>query len=160
MSEHRHRAGSRTATDEAARRLAREATAESDAAILRLLGDPRSGAAEAIASAVLELRREAGIPLLLRSLGRRRADGQILLERLLDSELDDVDVRGTIVSVLLESDDPDEIAGALNAIGWLAPSGGFPGSPAAHARVVALGEHADEAIRVLAEAALVALAAP
>jgi hypothetical protein len=114
---------------------------------------------EAMASALLELRREAGIPLLLRSLGRQRAAGQILLERLLDSELDGVDVRATIISLLLETNDRDEIAGALSAIGWLTPSGGFPGSPASQARVLALCEDADEAIRVLARAALIALAA-
>jgi hypothetical protein len=114
---------------------------------------------EAMASALLELRREAGIPLLLRSLGRQRTAGQILLESLLYSELDGVDVRGTIVSILLATSDRDEIAGALSAIGWLTPSGGFPGSPACRTRVLALCEDADEAIRVLARAALVALAA-
>jgi hypothetical protein len=144
---------------EAARLLARRDAAESQVAILRLLGDRREGVTDAMASALLELRREAGIPLLLRSLGRQRAAGQILLERLLDSELDGVDVRGTIVSILLATTDRDEIAGALSAIGWLTPSGGFPGSPASHARVLALCEDADEAIRVLAQAALVALAA-
>jgi HEAT repeat protein len=139
--------------------LALRGAAESDEAILRLLSDRREDACEAMAAALLELRREAAIPLLLRSVGRQRASGQILLESLLDSELDDVDVRGTIVSVLLDTSDRDEVAGALSAVGWLAPSGGFPGSPAAHARVQALCDDPDEAIRVLAQAALVAFAA-
>ncbi len=111
-----------------------------------------------MARALLELRREAAIPLLLRSLGRQRASGQILLESLLDSELDDVDVRRTITAVLVHTSDRDEIAGALSAIGWLTPSGGFPGSPEAHARVQALCDDPDEAIRVLAQAAHVAFA--
>ena len=87
-----------------------------------------------------------------------RASGQILLESLLDSELDDVDVRGTITSILADTSDRDEIAGALNAIGWLTPSGGFPGSPESRARVQELCDDPDEAIRVLAQAALVAFA--
>jgi hypothetical protein len=127
--------------------------------VLRLLSDRREGAPDAMAAALLELRREAAIPLLLRSLGRQRARGQILLERLLDSELDEVDVRGTITSILAHTCDRDEIAGALSAIGWLAPSGGFPGSPATRARVQALCDDPEEAIRVLAQAALVAFAA-
>ena len=114
---------------------------------------------EAMAASLLETRREAAIPSSCAASGRQRQRGQILLERLLDSELDDVDVRGTIVSVLLHTNDRDEIAGALGALGWLAPSGGFPGSVAARVRVLALCDDPDEAIRALAQAAIVALAA-
>jgi hypothetical protein len=111
-------------------------------------------------AALLEARREAAIPLVLRCLGQDRAGGQNLLEGLLDSELDGLDVRGKIAAVLVATDDRDEIVGALSAIGWLAPGGGFPGSSALHARVRELGESPDEPIRVLAEAVLAALAAP
>jgi hypothetical protein len=135
--------------------LARRDAAGSEEAVLRLLCDPREGVMDAMAASLLEIRREAAIPLLLRSLGRQRAAGQSLLERLLESELDDVDVRGTIVSVLLDTSDRDEIAGALSAVGWLTPSGGFPGSAASHARVLLLCDDPDEAIRVLAQAARV-----
>jgi hypothetical protein len=145
----------------AARLVARLDAAESEAIVLRLLRDPDSTAVtEAMVAALLEARREAAIPLVLRSLGQDRAAGQALLEGLLNSEIDGVEVRETIVSVLLETDDRDEVVGALGAIGWLAPSGGFVASPAAHAHVQALTEHPEEAIRVLARAALAALAAP
>ena len=49
----------------------------------------------------------------------------------MNSELDDVDVRGTIVAVLLASEDRDEIVGALVAIAWLAPAATSRRSPAA-----------------------------
>ena len=48
------------------------------------------------------------------------------LEALVGSELDGVDTRGTIVSVLLETDDPNELVGALEAIGWLAAERRLP----------------------------------
>ena len=84
--------------------------------------------------------------------------GQALLEGLLTSELDGVDVRGTIISVVLGSGDRDEVVGALGAIAWLAPGGGFPAPPEAFTRVLELSEHAEEAVRILAGEALVALA--
>jgi hypothetical protein len=109
-------------------------------------------------AALLNARREAGIPLVLRSLGRQPATGQPLLEGLMNSELDDVDVRGTIVEVLQDSADRDEVAGALAAITWLAPGGNFPASTAALARVIELTEYPDEAIRTLATEVLTAAA--
>jgi HEAT repeat protein len=145
----------------AARLVARLDPRESEAIILRLLCDPDSKAVtEAMVAALLETRREAAIPLVLRSLADERATSQCLLEGLLNSELDGVEVRESIVSVLLETDDRDEVIGALGAIGWLAPSGGFPASPAARARVKALTGHCEGAIRVTAVAALAALAEP
>ena len=142
---------------EAARILARQDARENEAVVLRMLRDPRSGIAEAMVAALLEARREAAIPLVLRCLGERRSEGQLLLEGLLESELDGLDVRGKIVSVLIDTDDRNEILGALSAIGWLAPSGGFPGSPAAIARVQSLSECPEDAVRILAQAALTAL---
>jgi HEAT repeat protein len=131
----------------------------SEAIVLRLLMDSDSiPVAEAMVASLLNARREAGIALVLRALGRRRATGQPLLEGLLNSELDDVDVRGTVVSVLLATEDGDEVVGALGAIAWLAPGGNFPASPDALDRVVELTEHSEEAIRVLAAEALTALA--
>ena len=57
----------------------------------------------------------------------------------MNSELDDVDVRGTIVAVLLATEDRDEIAGALGAIAWLgARRATFPAPPAALLRVIEL----------------------
>jgi hypothetical protein len=143
----------------AARLVARLDPGTSEPIVVRLLMDDESlPVAEAMVAALLGMRREAGIPLVLRTLGRRRATGQPLLEGLMNSELDDVDVRGTIVSVLLAPEDRDEVVGALGAIAWLAPAGGFPATPAALTRVSELSEHPEEAIRVLARAALTALA--
>ena len=147
-----------TARD-AARLLARRAAPESEDVVQLLLRDPRSSVREAMVSALLEVRREAAIPLLLRCLGQDRAGGQNVLEGLLDSELDGLDVRGKIADVVTGSRDRDEIVGALSAIGWLAPGGGFPASAALRRRVRELGESPDEPIRVLANAALAALAA-
>jgi hypothetical protein len=131
----------------------------SEPIVTRLLMDSESTrVAETMVASLLNVRREAGIPLVLRSLGRRRATGQPLLEGLMNSELDDVDVRGTILSVLLATEDRDEVVGALAAIAWLAPGGNFPASPAALDRVVELTEHSEEAIRVPAAQALTALA--
>jgi hypothetical protein len=141
----------------AARLLARRAAAESETMILRLLRDPDSPAVtEAMVAALLEARHEAAIPLILRSLGQDRTAGQSLLEGLLNSELDGVEVRETIVSVLMQTENQDEVVGALGAIGWLAPSGGFPSGPAARAHVEELTAHSEDAIRVLAKAALAA----
>ena len=148
----------RAVVQEAARLLARRATPESEQVVMKLLGDPRRGVREAMVAALLDARREAAIPLVLRCLGQHRAGWQNLLEGLLDSELDGLDVRGKIAAVLIASDDRDEIVGALSAIAWLAPGGGFPGSPAVRARVQELSGSEDEPVRVLAEAALAALA--
>jgi hypothetical protein len=150
----------RAALREAARQIARSDARENEVVVMRMLRDPRSGVREAMVAALLDARREAAIPLVLRCLGQDRAAGQKLLEGLLDSELDGLDVRGKIAAVLIATEDRDEIVGALSAIAWLAPSGGFPGSPAVLARVHELRESPDEPIRVLAEAALPALAAP
>jgi hypothetical protein len=144
----------------AARQVARSDARESEAVVLRMLRDPRSGVREAMVAALLEARHEAAIPLVLRCLGEDRAGGQNLLEGLLDSELDGLDVRGKIAAVLVTTGDRNEIVGALSAIGWLAPGGGFPGSAAVQARVRELAESPDEPIRVLAEAALAALGTP
>jgi hypothetical protein len=152
--------GERAALQSAARHLARSDARESEAAVLRMLRDPRGGVREAMVAALLEARREAAIPLVLRCLGENRAGGQNLLEGLLESELDGLDVRGKIAAVLIASVERNEIVGALSAIGWLAPGGGFPGSAAVRARVRELAESPDEPIRVLAEAALAALGAP
>jgi hypothetical protein len=144
---------------QAARLIARLDPADSETIVLRLLRDPDSAAVkEAMAAALLENRREAAIPLILRCLGQDRTAGQWLLEGLLDSELDGVEVRDAIVSVLMETDDRDEVVGALSAIAWLAPSGGFPASEAARAHVDALTAHSEEPIRALALAARAALA--
>src|SRR5215212_3769045 len=82
----------------AARLVARLEPAASEAIVVHLLMDDHTAVAEAMVAALLSERRESAIPLVLRTLGRRRATGQPLLEGLLSSELDDVDVRGTIVS--------------------------------------------------------------
>ena len=147
----------RAVVQEAARLLALRATPESEQVVMKLLGDPRRGVREAMVAALLDARREAAIPLVLRCLGERRSEGQLLLEGLLESELDGLDVRGKIVSVLIDTDNRNEMLGALSAIGWLAPSGGFPGSPAAIARVQSLSESPEDAVRILAQAALTAL---
>ena len=142
----------------AARLVARLDPGASEAIVERLLTDDRTPVAEAMVTALLHARRETAIPLVLRTIGRRRAVGQALLEGLLNSELDGVDVRGTIIAVLLAAGDRDEIVGALGAIAWLAPSGGFQAPPEAFARVMELSESDEQAVRVLAAEALVALA--
>ncbi len=143
----------------AARLVSRLDPATSETIVTRLLMDSESvPVAEAMVTALLDVRREAGIPLVLRSLGRRRATGQPLLEGLMNSELDDVDVRGTIVEVVVATKDRDELAGALAGIAWLAPGGNFPASPAALLRVIELTDDPDETIRLLAAEALTALA--
>lgn len=142
----------------AARLVIRLDPGTSEAIVTRLLMDFESvPVAEAMVAALLNVRREAGIPLVLRSLGRSRVTAQPLLEGLMNSELDDVDVRGTIAGVVLASEDREEIAGALMAIAWLGPGGNFPASPAVHARVSELAGHPHEAIPILAAAALTAL---
>jgi hypothetical protein len=143
----------------AARLVIRLHPAVSVAVVTRLLMDSESiPVAEAMVATLLNARREAGIPLVLRSLGRQPVTGQSLLEGLMNSELDDVDVRGTIVEVLQGSEDRDEVAGALEAITWLAPGGNFPATPAARSRVIELIDYPDEAICALAAEALTALA--
>ena len=93
--------------------------------------------AEAMVTALLDVRREAGIPSRppLRS-ASRRATGQTLLEGLMNSELDDVDVRGTIVDVLLATEDRDEIAARSARSRGRPPAGTFRRSPAALLRVI------------------------
>ena len=76
----------------------------------------------------------------------------------MNSELDDVDVRRTIVEVLVATEDRDELAGALAAIAWLAPGGNFPASPAALLCVIEVTDDPDETMRLLAAEALTALA--
>lgn len=148
------------AAQAAARLLARRSAPESEDVVQMLLRHPRSSVREAMVAALLEARREAAIPLLLRCLGQDRAGGQNVLEGLLDSELDGLDVRGKIAAVVTATGDRDEIVGALSAIGWLAPGGGFPVSAALLQRVRELAESPDEPIRVLSQAALAALGAP
>ena len=136
--------------------------AEREAIVLRLLRDPGSAAvSEAMVTSLLEARREGAIRLILRSLGQRPEGGgdsaDCLLESLLNSELDGLDVRGTIISVLLETDSRDELLGALGAIHWLAPGGGFPAPERALAHVTRLARDSDESIRVAARRALTAL---
>ena len=82
----------------------------------------------------------------------------MLLESLLDSELDGVVVRETILAVVLDTADRRELLGALAAIAWIAPSGGFPAPADACARVGELSEGSDETVRGLARDALAALA--
>ena len=92
-----------------------------EAIVTRLLMDSDSvPVAEAMVAALLGVRREAGIPLVLSSLGRTRAGAQPLLEGLMNSELDDVDVRGTIVERLLASEDRrrDQRAPSRRSPGW------------------------------------------
>jgi hypothetical protein len=156
----------------AARLVARQASAGSDVMVLRLLRDTRSTAvSEAMARSLLRFRREAAIPLILRALGQDipavqsfrdhfDATNQVLLESLLDSELDNVEVRETIVHVLLSTEESHETVGALEAIGWIAPSGGFPASETALAHVDELSDHADQLVRGLARKAREALAEP
>jgi HEAT repeat protein len=147
----------------AARLVVRSDAADREAIVLRLLRDPGSTAvSEAMVAALLETRREEAIPLILRSLGQ--TDGappgqseQCLLDGLLNGELDGVDVRGSIVTVLLETHARDELLGALAAIAWLAPGGGFPAPPAALELAEELAGDANEAIRTAALNALAAL---
>jgi HEAT repeat protein len=147
----------------AARLVARSGPGEREDIVLRLLRDPGSDAVRAaMVAALLEARREGAIRLILRSLGEpedRGPDetGQRALEGLLSSELDGIDVRGGIISVLRETDDRQELLGALRAIGWLTPSGGFPAPPEALAYVTGLANDADAGIRAAAQTALTAL---
>jgi hypothetical protein len=148
----------------AARLAARSGAGDKEGIVLRLLRDPASTAvSEAMVSALLEARREGAIELLLRSLGQDAGasdpTAQCVLEGLLNSELDGVEVRGGIVSVLQDTDDRDELLGALRAIGWLAPGGGFPAPPAARAHVTELANDPDATIRAAAQKALTALSA-
>jgi hypothetical protein len=149
----------------AAQLIARSDAADKEAIVLRLLRDPDTAVSEAMVAALLEVRREGAVPLVLRALGQ--PDGaapddndQCLLEALLNSELDGIDVRGTIVSTLLETHARDELLGALAAIAWLAPSGGFSAPPSARALVRELTADANEAISAGARSALAALGAP
>src|SRR6476659_2221067 len=124
----------------AARLIARGKPGDKEEIVLRLLRDPGSAAvSETMVAALLEARREGAIRLILRSLGHdgeaSQETGQTLLDGLLSRELDGIEVRASIVSVLQDSDDPDELVGALRAIAWLAPSGGFPAPPEALAHV-------------------------
>ncbi len=153
----------------AARLVARNDLSESHAMVLRLLRDARSvDVTRAMAGALLGLRRESGIPLIMRGLGQDIPEDETardhfdegsraMLETLRSSELDGVDVRHAVVSLLLHSDDRNELVGALEAIGWLATSGDFPASPLALAQVEVLAEHPDETLRGLARRALTAL---
>ena len=81
-----------------------------------------------------------------------------MLEGLLSSELDGIEVRASVVLVLQDTDDRDELVGALRAIGWLAPSGGFPAPPEALAHVRELANDSDAKIRGAAQRAVTALA--
>jgi hypothetical protein len=147
----------------AAQALAWSDVADKEAIVLRLLRDPASTAVcEAMVTALLEARREGAIRLILRSLGHsgEGETAEALLEGLLDSELDGLDVRGSIVSVLLGTDDRHELLGALAAINWLAPRGGFQAAPAALARVRELSEGSDHALRAVANRALTAFDLP
>jgi HEAT repeat protein len=149
----------------AARLVARSDAADQEALALQLLRDPDSTAvSEAMVASLLEVRREGAIRLILRSLGR--PDGappdecdQCLLEGLLTSELDGVEVRGAIVSVVLETHVRDELLGALAAIAWLAPGGGFPAPPQALDLVSSLAEDSSDVMRKAARQALAALGA-
>jgi hypothetical protein len=140
--------------------------ADKEAIVLRLLRDTGSTAVSAaMVAALLEARGEGAIRLILHSLGQDRGEvsgetAECLLEGLLDSELDGLDVRGAIVSVLLETDVRDELLGALAAISWLAPGGGFPAPPQALDRVRELAERRDAPTRIAARRALAALDAP
>jgi hypothetical protein len=164
------RSGNRDERLRAARIAARLDAAETEDVVLRLLRDPGdAGVTAAMAAALLEVRREAAIPLILRSLGQdlpaesdERFDeaGQLLLESMLDSELDGVVVRETILTVLLEHEVRLQLLGALAAIAWIAPCGGFPAPPAVRTRVEELAGDKDDAVRALARGALVALASP
>jgi HEAT repeat protein len=147
----------------AAQVVARSDLADKEAIVLRLLMDPASTAvSEAMVTALLEARREGAIRLILRALGHsgEGETAEALLEGLLDSELDGLDVRGSIVSVLLGTDDRRELLGALAAINWLAPRGGFQAPPTALARVSELNEGSDHAIRAAANRALTAFDLP
>ena len=155
----------------AARLVARQPPGDHETMVLRLLRDTRSTAvADVMARALLHSWREVAVPLVLRGLGQDipaadaardhfDATSQVLLESLLDSELDGLDVRGAIVSVLLGTEESHELVGALEAIGWIAPSGGFPASDTALAQVDRLTGHGDELVRGLARKAREALTA-
>ena len=147
----------------AARLIARGKPGDKKEIVLRLLRDSGSAAvSETMVAALLEARREGAIRLILRSLGHdgeaSQETGQTLLDGLLTSELDGIEVRASIVSVLQDSDDPDELVGALRAIAWLAPSGGFPAPPEALAHVRELANDSDAKIREAAQRAVTALA--
>jgi hypothetical protein len=149
---------------QAALLAARSDPGDKDEIVLRLLRDPDSTAvSEIMVTALLEVRREGAIPLILRSLGEAEGasdeTAQCALEGLLSSELDGVDVRGSIVSVVLETQDRLELIGALVAISWLAPGGGFQAPRAARVHVAGLAVHSDAAISEAARQALAALAA-
>ena len=147
----------------AARMLARAGPGDKEEIVLRLLRDPGSAAvSEAMVAALLEARREGAIRLILRSLGHdgdaSQESAQTLLEGLLSSELDGIEVRASIISVLQDTDDRNELVGALRAIGWLAPSGGFPAPPEALAHVKELANDSDATVRAAAQRAVTALA--
>jgi hypothetical protein len=147
----------------AARLIARSDAADKEALVLRLLRDPASIAvSEAMVASLLEVRREDAIRLILRALGQSEGAppderDESLLEGLLTSELDGVEVRGSIVSVLLATHARNELLGALAAIAWLAPSGGFPAPPRAVEHVRELAGDSNVAIREVARRALAAL---
>jgi hypothetical protein len=147
----------------AARLLARCQPGDKEEIVLRLLRDPGSVAvSETMVAALLEARREGAIRLILRSLGHSADDSGpccvTLIEGLLSSELDGIEMRASIVSVLQGPDDRDELVGALRAIGWLAPGGGFPAPPEALAHVTELANDSDAKIRASAQKAVTALA--
>jgi hypothetical protein len=157
---------------EAARLVARDQRDDNHVMALRLLRDRHHAAVTgAMVAALLAERREAAVPLILRALGQDLPDeddardlfdagSEMLLEGLAAGERDGVDVRGSVVSVLLQADDPNELVGALEAIGWLAPTGAFPFSAAALEHVEELARGAtDETVRGLAGKARTALAA-
>ena len=147
----------------AARLIARARPGDKEEIVMRLLRDPGSAAvSETMVAALLEARREGAVRLILRSLGHgEEASGrssQTLLEGLLSSELDGVEVRASIVSVMQVTDDRDERVGALRAIGWMAPGGGFPAPPEALAHVRELANDSDARVRTAAQKAVTALA--
>ncbi|HET6173044.1 MAG TPA: HEAT repeat domain-containing protein [Gaiellales bacterium] len=145
----------------AARQLARRAPGDAEEIVLRLLRDPGSTeVSQTMVAALLEARREGAVRLLLRSLGQDEGGAettQCILEGLLSSELDGVEMRAALLSVLQEAGERHELLGALRAIGWLAPSGGFPAPPEAFAHVSELSNDSDAAIRAAAQRALTAL---
>ena len=152
----------------AARLIARCEPGAGDATALRLLQDPRDTAVtEAMVEALLEKRGEAAVPLIVSALASdpdeqhdeqdHGSGGDYIVRGLSNARADGIDVHGAIARVVLESNDRQELVGALDAIDWFAQSGGFDAPPELLIRLQKLVQEPYYAIRALAWQALEAL---
>ena len=155
----------------AAHLIARCEPGERDAIALRLLQDPKDTAVtEAMVEALVQERREAAVPLIVSALASdpdEQDDGEdygsggdYIVGGLSNARADGIDVDGAIARVVLESDNRQELVGALDAIVWFTQSGGFDAPPELLVRLQAFIQHPDYAIRALAWHALEALSPP